>query len=360
MSSIICNFCETKFNTQYALKYHQETAKYCLKIQQKNVSESEHYNHKCDGCNKSFLSKKHLDKHIETCTKKSEQELKEKDNEIQELRHLLNNRDKEFVEYKRNKDKEFIEYKRNKEKEFEEYKIKVEKDMYELKMSKEKEIDECKLLILEREKQAKDLKNMYERATDTIADIAKQPKSTTNNNTNIKGNQNIMNVLSDNKTYEEYTDHDRIVAIAKENNMEQYFWKGQKGIAQFCVDHIAKTDDGKYIICCTDPIRKRFRSITKKNKLGEDMDARNFTKKVSTPIKEVCEEVYNNIQKTIDDQISSLRVSNGSFSVQPEHDSSFLETKKSVALEKYIQIKNIDDNNNNSEYKREFCVLLKT
>jgi hypothetical protein len=159
-----------------------------------------------------------------------------------------------------------------------------------------------------------------------------------------------MNVLSDNKTYEEYTDHNRIVSIARDNDMEQYFWNGQKGMAQFCVDHIAKTEDGKYIICCTDPIRKRFRSVTKKNKLGEDIDARNFTKKVAKPIKEVCEEVYNNIQKTINDQIMSGK---------KDHDSSFLETKKSVALEKYIQIKNIDDNNNNSEYKKEFCVLLK-
>ena len=33
-----CNFCKSKFKSQYILKQHQKRAKYCLNIQNKNVN----------------------------------------------------------------------------------------------------------------------------------------------------------------------------------------------------------------------------------------------------------------------------------------------------------------------------------
>ncbi len=310
MSSYVCNFCFTTFNSQSSLKYHKETAKYCLKIQEKDGN-TEYYHYKCNSCDKSFLAKRHLDKHQESCSTKINEENKEKDEEIMRYRILLEHKERELHEYKSNKEREFQEYK------------------------------------IEKEKQIKKLEDMLEKANDTIADIAKQPKTT--NTTNIRGNQNIQNILSDYKTYEEYTDHERIISVANQQDMEKYFWKGQEGIAKFCVDHIAKTSDGKMIICCTDPSRKRYKYPSKNNQLAEDIDVRQFTEKIAKPIKEVCEVVYNNIQKDIEEKMQSD---------QKEYDSSFLQTKKGIAIERYVQINNIDDNEYNNSYRKEMCILL--
>jgi hypothetical protein len=340
MSSIICEFCNTKFNSISSLKYHKETAKYCLKIQEKNL-DNIHYQYKCSDCEKSFLSRKHLDRHVDSCPKKNDEDLKKIEKELFE-------KEKEFNEYKHKKEQEFNEYKYKIEQEFNEYKHKKEQEFNEHKYKIETQLIEYKLLLSEKEKHISKLEELNEKANQTIADIAKQPK-TSMNTTNIKGNQNIQNILCDYKTYEEYTDRDRIISIARTNDMEQYFWNGQKGIAKFCVDHIAKTKDGKMIICCTDPSRKRFKSINENNEVGEDIDARNFTKKIAEPIKEACKEVFDNIQRNIEYQINSD---------QQEHDSSFLSIKRGMAHEKYIEIRNIDDNNNNSEYRKEISILL--
>jgi len=293
MTDYNCLFCNKKFKSISSLNYHQQNTIYCLKIQGKENSEK---NHKCKFCLKYFSSKSNLNQHIESCNKK--------------------------------------------------YKIKEEEII-----KKNEEIEKLKLILSERDDQIKQLKEHNNNLLTTISEIAKQPKSNTTNTstTNIRGNQNVQNILSDYKSYEENTNHERIISIARNNDIEKYFWNGQKGIAKFCVDHIAKTEDGKMIICCTDPSRRRFKCPNEKDEIGEDIDARNFTKKISEPIKEVCEEVYDRIQKNIEEQMNSD---------QTEYDSSFLNTKKGIAMEKFIEITNINDNANNSEYKKEISILL--
>jgi hypothetical protein len=328
-----CEFCEKIFKTISSLNYHKEKAKFCLKLQGKDTKEIER-NYKCNNCIKCFVSKKYLDRHIESCDKK----FKIKDEELVKYKDIIEKKNKEIETLKKNSEKHKKEY---------------EKELDKLKRDSEKEIEKLKLILSERDEQIKQLKEQNNNLLSTISDIAKQPKSnTTNTNnttTNIKGNQNVQNVLSDYKTYEQNTDHDRIISIARNNDMEKYFWNGQKGIAKFCVDHIAKTQDGKMIICCTDPSRKRFKCPTENNQIGEDIDARNFTKKIAEPIKEVCEEVYDRIQKNIEEQMNSD---------QTDYDSSFLNTKKGIAMEKYIEITNINDNSNNADYKKEISILL--
>ena len=296
-----CNFCDKDFISKYSLNTHQKTAKYCLEKQGLISS------FKCIDCNKTFGNKLRMNEHILICRK-----IKEK-------------------------------YEDNIKEQYED--IKKQNDEYKNKLV------ERDIQIIERDIQIKELRNMLENATKTIAEIAKQPKTITKNTntTNIKGNQNIKNVLTDNKTYEENTSRDHIISVAKDNDMEQYFWKGQKGVAQFCVEHVVKTDDGKMIICCTDPSRYRFKNIDEQNKIKEDIDARNFTDKVAGPIKEVVEEVYNNIQKDIEERITNK---------DDEYDSSFLSTKRTLAHEKYAQIRNIDDDQNNIEYKKELSTLV--
>lgn len=284
-----CEFCCKEFSTKTNLNTHQKTAKYCLEKQGMLFN-----NFNCEYCNKTF-SKQRLNEHILLCKK--------------------------------------------------------QKDKYTEEIVKQYEDCKSKLLereaqLLEKERQIKELREMLDMANHTIAEIAKQPKIN-NTTTNIRGNQNIKNVLTDYKTYDQQTDHDRIISIAKEADMEKYFWRGQKGLAQFCVEHIAKTHDGKMIICCTDPSRGRFKHVNDKNELCEDMDARSFTSKISEPIKEVVEEVHNSIQKGIENKLT-----------EEECDSLHLSSKKNLAFEKYIQIKNINNNQHNKEYKKELCALL--
>jgi hypothetical protein len=57
-----CEYCKNNFASASNLKLHQSKAKYCLKIQGKNISGS----FSCKLCNKKFSRKHHLIDHIET------------------------------------------------------------------------------------------------------------------------------------------------------------------------------------------------------------------------------------------------------------------------------------------------------
>ena len=233
-----CSFCNKEFKSTSSLNYHQKTAKYCLEIQGKGLSE-----YKCDHCDKIFSTKYTLSSHIDIC--------KEQEKER-------------------------------------------EKEIY-----KEVEIEKYKLLLSERDNMIKSLEKQISELNHTIAEIAKQPKNTTNNikTQNNQNNQNIQNILTDYKTYEEYTSKDRILSLAKDNNIEDYFWKGQRGVAEFVYDRIAKTENGQMIICCTDPSRNRFKYKNESNGISEDIDAHLFHKKISDPIKKIYNDVHSNIQK---------------------------------------------------------------
>lgn len=296
--SLICNFCNKEFSSTFSLKCHKETAKYCLKIQGKEDTNKQF---KCIDCNKVFTSKNNLNYHLESCNSK----------------------------YK--KDIDFL---------LEE--VEKQKILYEDTF---KELEKYKLLY-------ESTKELLDKANTTIADIAKQPKNVNNNNIrgnqNMKNTQNIQNVLADYETYQKYTNKERIKSIAKEVNMEPYFWGGQKGIANFCNDNIIRAPENP-LMKCTDPSRYRFKHLDEKGQVVEDIDATNFTAKVAEPIKEVAEEVHDGIQKDIEEKMKNK-----------ESDRAYLEAKKIQAMQKLIGIKDIDDNKRNTEYKKEMSKLLNT
>lgn len=69
-----CQFCKNTFNTNSALKQHQKTAKYCLKIRGINNNE-----YKCTSCDKTFSNNYNLSVHLVSCNKsKISLELKSK------------------------------------------------------------------------------------------------------------------------------------------------------------------------------------------------------------------------------------------------------------------------------------------
>lgn len=208
--------------------------------------------------------------------------------------------------------------------------------------------------ILTREKE--ELRTQLKEAHQTIKELAERAidkptvsTSTTHNNNN---NMNMVNMLCDRTTFDAQTDPDRIVSIAREH-FESYFWQGQRGVAQFCVDHIIKSPNGKMLLVCTDPSRKRFRYMTADQQLAEDIGALQFTDRISVPMKTVCHEVYSDIIQKLDQEKESLiEAKAGAFEI------GFLDTKRDKAFEKLIAIREIDDNDHNHQYKNTLSTLL--
>src|SRR3989344_6335088 len=58
-----CDYCLKKFVNKATLKTHQKTAKYCLKIQNKETIAE----YKCDGCEKIFSHLHHVNRHQKIC-----------------------------------------------------------------------------------------------------------------------------------------------------------------------------------------------------------------------------------------------------------------------------------------------------
>lgn len=77
-----CNYCKHKLSTKSALKFHQKTARYCLKIQGINDVKG---NFICELCGKDFQNKSHLNNHSNICEKNSPNVKKLKD-EVQKLK----------------------------------------------------------------------------------------------------------------------------------------------------------------------------------------------------------------------------------------------------------------------------------
>ena len=61
-----CQYCKKTFSTKSSLKVHQTTAKYCLKLQGKEICKGKHI---CDICGKDFNVKFHLQNHMTICQK---------------------------------------------------------------------------------------------------------------------------------------------------------------------------------------------------------------------------------------------------------------------------------------------------
>jgi len=94
-----CEHCGSAFVTKYALKKHQETSVYCLKLQGKSPV----VNHICEDCNKIFTTVSNLNKHRKICPIAFEKESdlikmeltvlresnKQKDSEIRRLKKKL-------------------------------------------------------------------------------------------------------------------------------------------------------------------------------------------------------------------------------------------------------------------------------
>ena len=95
-----CIYCKNTFSGKSSLKYHQKSAKYCLKLQ---GTKSTLYN--CEYCDKSLSTKQHLLSHMLVCKKKDINNMKKKyKQEISDLINVyedkLHDKDKQLQEQK--------------------------------------------------------------------------------------------------------------------------------------------------------------------------------------------------------------------------------------------------------------------
>jgi len=229
-----CTFCKKIFTSKSILSTHQKTAKYCLKIQ--GVSEVLN-EYKCIYCNKEFTTKQHLLNHESICKEK------EISNKIKVVKEQLDNC---F-----NKEKEKLIKHFNKEKEKLQFKLE----------EKDKIIIELKEKVAELNGRIHTLKDDHE----VFKEIAKQPKTTNNNNTlNITSSIDFDNI-------------DKIKYVIENDFNINYAINGQKGIANFVKDKLLKDDNGKPLYICTDPSRQIFKYKDSRGEIKKDVEAKKLT-----------------------------------------------------------------------------------
>lgn len=225
-----CEFCQTILKNKYILKNHQTRARYCLDIQKDAGVKMLPDIYTCIYCNRE-MARNMKDRHLTTCKSKI---LKENINLTKEL-------------------------------------TKCHKEITELK---------CQLQMY---------KELAERELDCVETIAKQPRSTTNNQTN-----NLMLL-----TPFDMNDKESFSKTIKEAFNDNYIVEGQKGVAKFAVDKLLKDKNGKLRYVCTDPSRQTYRFKSLDGTIERDIKAKKLTSAIA---EDVIRQTYN---------ISSDKIQNG-------------------------------------------------
>ncbi len=248
-----CIFCKKTFSTLSSLNNHKLTAKYCLKIQGKNLLES----FKCDRCDKIFTAKNTLITHEKTCN------LIKKDNSLQ----------KEIIE------KNIII-------------ARQECLIEQLQQQLEQQEQNYK-------EQIKDLQDKLERLATTA--ISK-PTTTNNNNTKIT----FIAPLDLSK--------ERISNIVTSKLNCNHIVDGIAGIAKFVKDEIITSEDGTLLYGCVDASRQVFKYKNEKGDLIKDQKATKLIGAIQPVLKEKTNNMYfeygNQIENYIEDEKDKRNIFN--------------------------------------------------
>ena len=127
-------------------------------------------------------------------------------------------------------------------------------------------------------------------------------KPNTINNHNLNNNSN--NKMIDNRVLNMIPldlDQENLKKTLEEKFTENHLINGQKGVAQFFVDHYLVTEDKKYMIKCTDPSRKMFIYLDNEGKIHKDVNGFKFTKNISDPVIEVTHNMLNELPEKYPD-----------------------------------------------------------
>ena len=355
MSQNICEFCKSELSSKYSLKNHLLKNKNCLALRNLQLKT----NFICKSCSNYFTDIHKLSTHYQTCKLYIEEKYNDeinimKDNHSNYIKQI--NILKEQIEENK---KENEEIKNNYEKEINILKEQIEenkKENAEIKNNYEKEIKD------NHEKEIKEIKDIHEKEINIIKEYTKKIETQhdkmfssfeklatqTKQTTNVTNNNNIYS----DKFFLENLSQEDIKRKCQNYLTEQVFMGGQRGIAQMCSEHIIKTPDNRVLLKCVDTSRKKFKYIDENGNMKEDHEARTFTEKVFEPIKQMSTLVYENILSDIKDEQDQLE--------QTEYSrKSLLHDKTFKAIDCFAKIINIDNPNENTEFKNELAILNK-
>ena len=211
---------------------------------------------KCKFCEKSFSTKSNLSNHQKTA------------------KYCLDKQKKSIInEYKCFCEKIFTT-KLNFERHDKICNIKKEKNIkYENILYIQKLESENKLYLEQLEKKDIHIKQLEDKLADIA--LAGVNKSTTVNNNISNINNKILNISP-----LHLNDSVKIKNILDTKFDHNYIIDGQKGVAQFLVDHYLKDDDGKLKYVCTDPSRQIFKYKDDLGDIQKDVKAKKLTKTI--------------------------------------------------------------------------------
>jgi hypothetical protein len=274
-----CEFCNKEFKSDKILKTHQTTAKYCLRIQNENISEIL-TNFKCEYCDKFFTTKLHLSRHNKTCNnlkiiKKKEDEniIRNLEEEIIKLKTIIDQLEKKDNDYQKQLEKKDIFY----------------------------------------QKQITELQDKLERlASKAIS----KPTIQTNNTINHKcSSLAILNL-----------DNNDIKQKVEKSFTIDHYRNGQKGVAEFTLNNVLKNDKGELAYKCLDYARRTCGFKDENGECHKDARANILTTHIAPHvIKKAIKIFKKNISKLNDDvdllkiesdilaEIKSLGYDNNSF-----------------------------------------------
>ena len=314
MAQVNCEYCNSTLSSKYVLKNHLINNKACLALRNLELKT----NFICKGCEQYCVEVQKLSNHQESCTLYQRFILQEEYHlKIQEIK--------------------------------DEYDIKLKQkntEIKEIESSFEKERDSY-------EKKITDLYSQIDKMFCTIENLAKQ--AIDKPNTTINTNNNVKNVYSDKYFLDTLTPED-VKKKCRNHFTEQVFFQGQRGIARMCTDHIIHTKDDKVLLTCTDVSRKKFKYIDELGNIKEDYDARAFMEKVIGPIKQVGQEVYENILSDVKYERETLENKRDLESMERK---TALHYKTDMAADCYRQIIFIDRIEENNDFRSELAILNK-
>jgi hypothetical protein len=254
MENTVCNFCNKSFKNKFTLLTHQKTTKSCLEKQ--GIKNDEY---KCDYCLKILTTNTRLISHMDICKLKNK-------NEVTKYKSLYENNIKQVKKYKELLDKKDKEYKDLLDKKDKEYKDLLDKKDKEYKDLLSKKDSEIFIIKEQTREHIQDLKNQLLNSNNTIAEIAKQPKTVSNNDNRIRTQNNIQQTFDIN-------DVKKISNIIEHHLTPDVLANGQKGLAEMLKKYLLQNDKGEPIYECTDVSRQKFEFVNKHGYVESDPKA---------------------------------------------------------------------------------------
>lgn len=256
-----CNYCNNFFTTQRSLNNHQKNAQYCIKIQDelmKHDKNNENENDDCKYCNKKFFRKYELLRHLQNCKNKILLDLENLEKENKLLKEKIEQEEKEKLIEENKKLKE------------------------ENKILKDEKLEITKLAI---QKPTKVVKTYN---TDNSKRI---------NNTNIKYLTASLSDLSKND----------IQKIFRNHFHEKHLLDGIKGFANFVLQSILITPDGRLRYICTDKSRNYFAYIDENGTIQTDIDCSHLLELVHEPAKTATKTLSKELEYKVESMETELK-----------------------------------------------------